>query len=94
MSILRLDPPADPIERIIFLDSVLEAVSEELDVAYSEAYFQARLQGRLDAALSAGRASRKRALAWTRRWNEATGRQVRWGDRADATSHRACSHKS
>ena len=78
--------PRDVIERIIWLDGVQEAVDLELADAYEEAYFEARLQRRLDVAVEVGRASRKRALAWTRRRNERTGRTVRWNDGADPTS--------
>jgi len=72
--------PADPIEQIIFLDSVQEQVDRELDALYQQAYFDARATGRLETALRIGRASRKRALRWTRRQNEATGRTLRWND--------------
>jgi hypothetical protein len=78
--------PKDPIERIIWLDGVKEAVEAELDHHYETAYFDARLTRRFEAALSVGRASRKRALAWTRRANERRGRSVRWNDGADPTS--------
>lgn len=78
--------PLDAIERIIWLDGVLEQVSSELDDAYAQAYFEARITHRFDAALRVGRTSKKRALAFTRRYNERTGRTVRWGDRADPTS--------
>lgn len=74
--------PSDPIERIMWLDGVMEQTRRELDNAYSLAYGEARLQGRFDAALETGRASRKRALAFTRRFNEARGRAIRWGDGA------------
>lgn len=78
--------PKDPIERIIWLDGVADAVRRELYEAYSEAYFNARLQRRFDTALEVGKTSRKRALAMTRRHNERTGRSVRWADRLDPTS--------
>jgi hypothetical protein len=78
--------PKDPIERIAFLDSVLEQVQVELDAAYAAAYFEARLQGRFEAALVVGATSRKKALAYTRRQNESLGRSVRWGDSLDRTS--------
>ena len=87
MTILNLrDAPRDAVERIIWLDGVMEQVRLELDDAYAEAYFEARIQRRFEDALRAGRASKKRALAWTRRRNEQTGRTVRWGDRQDPTS--------
>lgn len=86
-SILNLsNRPSDPVEAVVWLDGVLEAVQRDLDAAYEEAYFQARLQGRFEAAVEVGRTSRKRALAFTRRRNEATGRQIRWGDGADPAS--------
>jgi hypothetical protein len=78
--------PNDPVEAIIWLDGVMERARHELDLAYEQVYFDARLQGRLDEAVSVGRASRKRALAWTRRRNERLGRTVRWGDQADPSS--------
>lgn len=86
-NILRLDnAPEDPIERILWLDGVRKAVERELDCEYQQSYFNARLTGRFVEALTVGRASRKRALAWTRRQNEATGRTVRWSDGLDPLS--------
>lgn len=85
--ILRLDnKPSDPIEAIIWLDGVLEAVTRELDDAYAESYFTARLQRRFPEAVAAGRLSKKRALALTRKRNERLGRSVRWSDGLDPTS--------
>lgn len=78
--------PSDPVEKIVWLDTVLAAVADELEPVYERAYFDARLQGRLGAAIEVGRASRKRALALTRRHNNASGRQVRWNDGADPSS--------
>jgi len=78
--------PNDPVERVIWLDGVAEAVRRELYEAYSEAYFNARLQRRFETALELGKTSRKRALAMTRHHNERTGRSVRWQDRLDPTS--------
>lgn len=72
--------PNDPIERIIWLDGVMEQVRDELDDAFSEAYFWARFTGRLDAALDLKIHSRKRVMAYTRRMNNQKGRQIRWGD--------------
>lgn len=87
MAILRTDQlPKDPIDQIIWLDGVKRAVESELDLLYEDAYFQARLTRRFEAAVEAGRASRKRALAWTRRANERRGRSVRWNDGQDPTS--------
>lgn len=78
--------PKDPIEQIIWLDGVKEAVAKELEQHYEEAYFNARLTQRFAAALQVGRASKKRALAWTRSANEKRGRAVRWNDGVDPTS--------
>ena len=87
MSILNLNAaPKDAIERIIWLDGVQEQVRRELEAEYQKAYFEARVTRRFDAAVRAGKASKKRALAWTRRQNEATGRTVRWGDGQDPSS--------
>lgn len=87
MSILNLDPaPHDPIERIMWLSGVADAVAAEMDEAWGEVYFNARMQHRLDAAISAGPHSRKRVLAYTRAENEKRARLVRWGDGADPTS--------
>lgn len=85
--ILRLDEaPKDPVERIMWLSGVMDAVREELDAAFEEAYFEARLQRRLEAAIAAGPYARKRALAFTRHANQKRGRTVRWNDGADPTS--------
>lgn len=85
--ILRLEAaPTDAVQRIIWLDSVMEVVQSELDDAYAAAYFEARIQRRFTDALRHGRMSKKRALALTRRQNERTGRSVRWGDGLDASS--------
>lgn len=87
MSILNLDDaPADPIERIMWLSGVAEAVRRELDAEYAEAYFNARLQRRLQAAIDVGTHSRRQVLAYTRAENERRARIVRWGDGADPTS--------
>jgi hypothetical protein len=59
---------------------VHEQVTKELDPAWAAAYGQARLTGRLDEAQALGLHSHKRVMAYTRRWNEATGRQIKWGD--------------
>jgi hypothetical protein len=85
--ILNLDTaPADALERIVWLDGVMEQVRSELDDAYADAYFHARVTARFEDALRLGKASKKRALAWTRRVNERTGRSIRWGDALDPTS--------
>jgi hypothetical protein len=78
--------PADPVERVFYLDGVIAKVRHELDEAYAEAYFQARLEGRFEAAVRVGRTSRTKALRMTRRKNEASGRSIRWSDGADPTS--------
>lgn len=78
--------PTDAIERIIYLDSVLGVVHDELEDAYAAAYFEARIQRRFPDALRVGKMSKKRALALTRKRNEQTGRSVRWGDGADPSS--------
>ena len=87
MAILNLgEAPHDPIERLLWLSGVREAAERELDAAYQRAYYEARLSGRFDAALSLGLHSKKRALRWTRRENNASKRLVRWGDGADPSS--------
>lgn len=87
MSILNLDEaPHDPIERLLWLGGVREAAERELDEAYQRAYYEARLSGRFAAALSLGLHSRKAALRFTRRENNANRRIVRWGDGQDPTS--------
>lgn len=72
--------PTDPIERLIWLGGVMDQVRSELDDAFGEAYFWARFTGRMDSALALGLHSRKRVMAFTRRMNNARGRQIRWGD--------------
>lgn len=87
MALLNMDDaPADAIERIMWLDGVMEQARLELDEALALAYFEARLQRRFPEALSVGKTSKKRALALTRAHNERTGRSVRWNDGLDATS--------
>ena len=73
--------PKDPIEQIIWLDGVLDAVHTQLEPAWAAAYGQARLTGRMDEAERIGPFSHKRAMALTRAWNEKNGRLIRWGDR-------------
>jgi len=72
--------PEDPIERLVWLGGVDDAVKSELDDAFMEAYFWARFTGRLDAALALGLHSRKRVMAYTRAENEQRARMIRWGD--------------
>jgi len=73
--------PKDPIEQLLWLSGVLDQVQTELHPAWATAYGTARLTGRLDEAEALGLHSHKRVMEFTRRWNEATGRQIRWGDR-------------
>lgn len=72
--------PTDPIERLVWLGGVNDAVKKELDDQFQEAYFWARFSGRLDAALALGLHSRKRVMAYTRAENESRARMIRWGD--------------
>ena len=82
--------PKDPVERVVYLDSVMEVVRVELEAAYAEAFFQARLERRLEAAVDAGRTSMKSALRLTRKVNESRGRLVRWGDGIDPVNRKHC----
>lgn len=85
--VLNLDEaPEDPIERIIWLDGVQEAINAELECALDEAYFNARMQERFESAVAVGKASLKKALAHTRHHNSRTGSSVRWRDGLDPTS--------
>jgi hypothetical protein len=87
MSLLNLkDAPTDPIERIMWLDGAIDQAKTEVDDALAAAYFEARLQRRFTEALANGKTSKKRALALTRRRNNQTGRQIRWGDGLDTSS--------
>lgn len=67
--------------RLMWLSGVREAVQAELDEQYRQVYFDLRLEQRLDEAIDFGQHSYKRIMHFTRQQNEATGRQVRWGDR-------------
>lgn len=82
MTILNLDDaPDSPVERIVWLDGVMQAAKRELNLALQEAYFEARLQGLFQQALDLKLHPKKRALAWTRHENEARGRAIaRWND--------------
>lgn len=82
MSLLNLDDaPEDPVERLLWLSGVDEALRKEVNAAWQEAYYESRLQGRFQTALDLELHSKKRALAWTRHENEARGRSVaRWRD--------------
>lgn len=80
--ILNLDDaPHDAVERLVYLNGVLEQVKKELDPVWQAAYFEARFTGRLSEADALGYHSHKKIMAFTRAENEARGRQVRWGDR-------------
>jgi hypothetical protein len=80
--ILNLDDaPNDAIERLVYLNGVLEQVQKELGPMWQRAYFDARFTGRLDEADGLGYHSHKRIMQFTRAENEQRGRQVRWGDR-------------
>lgn len=74
------DAPSDPIERLVWLSGVKDAVSREMDDQWADAYFWARFTGRLDSAIGLGYHGRKRIMAYTRAANEGKGRTVRWGD--------------
>ena len=74
------EAPESPIERLVWLSGVREAVDKELDSAYGKAYYDARLTGRMHEALNLHIHSYKRAIAYTRRENERRGRQIKWGD--------------
>lgn len=80
MPILNLTLPHDPVERLMYLSGVMQAVRSELESEVRLAYFEARQQGLFDAALALRYHSEKKALAWTRAENEARGRTWRWGD--------------
>jgi len=80
--ILNLDDaPTDALQRLVWLNGVLEQVYRELDPAWQTAYFDARFTGRLDQAEQLGFHSHKRIMAYTRAENEKRGRQIRWGDK-------------
>jgi hypothetical protein len=85
---LELDPPDDPLERLLYLLEIEQLVERELEAAYSRAYFDARLTGQIDAAMDLRRHSRKDILAMTRRLNHEAGLQVSWGDGLDRRSVR------
>lgn len=80
--------PKDPVERIVYLDTVLAKAREEVEDALAQAYFEARLEGRMATAVVYGVSSMKRALMFTRRVNQQRGRAVRWNDGLDPTSTR------
>jgi hypothetical protein len=73
--------PTDAIERLLWLDGVLDKVHEEMEPEWQDAYFEARLQGRLDQAEALALHSHKRVMAYTRAGNERRGRLIRWGDK-------------
>jgi hypothetical protein len=73
--------PADPIERLVWLSGIDQALRKEVNSAWQDAYFEARIKGCFATALDLELHPRKRALAWTRHENEARGRAItRWGD--------------
>lgn len=72
--------PKDPIERIVWLSGVQDAVDQVLNPIYQKAYYEARLTGRLKQALDLHEHPKKVVMAFTRHENEANGRSVRWGD--------------
>lgn len=74
------DAPDDALERIAWLGGVMDRAKAEVDAQFAEAYAQARLTGRLESAINLRLHSPKRILAFTRSFNEAAGRQIRWGD--------------
>ena len=61
------------------LDTLL-AAQAEVDAGWRNLYFEARLQGRLEQVVATAPHSLNKALAMTRRENEARGRRVRWAD--------------
>lgn len=75
------DAPDEPLRRLMWLSGVKYRVRQELDAEYQRIYFTLRMEGRLDDALDYAEHSNKAIMAFTRRENEARGRQVRWGDR-------------
>lgn len=75
------DAPRDPLERLVWLGGVKDAVQTELDEEFASAYFWARFTGRLPEALGLRLHSKKRVMAYTRHSNESRGRAVSsWGD--------------
>lgn len=74
------DAPEDALERLVWLNGVLEQVHKELTPLWQRAYFDARFTGRLDEAEALGYHSHKRIMAYTRAENERRGRMIRWGD--------------
>jgi hypothetical protein len=73
--------PTDPIERLVWLSGLDQAVKREINLEWQRTYFEARLSGVFEQALNLGLHPKKRALAWTRHENEARGRAIsRWGD--------------
>jgi hypothetical protein len=86
-NILNLDgKPRDPLEAILWLSGVKDAVERELEAEYRRAYAEARLSGRFEAAIALGVHRRKTALRYTRQHNNENGRMIRWGDGLDPHS--------
>ena len=73
--------PDNPIERLVWLSGLDQALRKEINAAWQEAYFDARVQGMLPEALDLRFHATKRVMAWTRHENEARGRVItRWRD--------------
>lgn len=85
---MDLELPDDPLERLLYLLEIEQAVERQLEAAYGRAYFDARLTGQIDAAMDLRRHSRKDILAMTRHLNHEAGLQVSWGDGLDRRSSR------
>lgn len=75
------EAPEEPLRRLIYLSGVKHKVKQELDAEYQRIYFALRMEGRLDDGIDFNEHSNKAIVAFTRKENEARGRQVRWGDR-------------
>lgn len=75
------EAPDNPVERLVWLSGLDQALRKEINAAWQNAYFDARQQGMLGKAIDLGLHARKRILAWTRHENEARGRVItRWRD--------------
>jgi hypothetical protein len=73
--------PDTPIERLVWMGGLRQAVLAEIEAEFQRTYFEARLQGMMESALDLKLHPKKKAVAWTRHENEARGRVVaRWGD--------------
>lgn len=76
--------PTDPTERLLWLTGIEGAVAAELDYEFTNLYGRLRLQGALETAFALRLHSRKRILAYTRKFN--ASRSIRWSDGLDSTS--------